>query len=141
MLADVPYPPFPAHDLRAPQRQAVALGAAAGAAGLAGRLRPVDVLAPTGAQRAPDTRRPWAIERVVELPPRVRVQSPAVVAPVRPVGSVALEETGSFAEDGDRLAQRHQVAALTAFGVGAGVRRHRPRPLELGPQVGVLGFE
>lgn len=72
VLADVPYPPFPAHDLRAPQRQAVALGAAAGAAGLAGRLRPVDVLAPTGAQRPPDTRRPWAIERVIELPPRVR---------------------------------------------------------------------
>jgi hypothetical protein len=73
LLADVPYPPFPAHDLRAPQRQAVALGAAAGAAGLAGRLRPVDVLSPTGAApRAADTRRPWAIERIVDLPPRVR---------------------------------------------------------------------
>lgn len=74
VLADVPYPPFPAHDLRAPQRQAVALGAAAGAAGLAGRLRPVDVLAPTGAPRTADTRRPWAIERIVELPPRVRAR-------------------------------------------------------------------
>jgi hypothetical protein len=74
VLADDPYPPFPAHDLRAPQRQAVALGAAAGAAGLAGRLRPVDVLAPTGSPRAADTRRPWAIERVVDLPPRVRAQ-------------------------------------------------------------------
>jgi hypothetical protein len=73
LLADVPYPPFPAHDLRAPQRQAVALGAAAGAAGLAGRLRPVDVLSPTGAApRAADTRRPWAIERIIDLPPRVR---------------------------------------------------------------------
>jgi hypothetical protein len=74
VLADVPYPPFPAHDLRAPQRQAVALGAAAGAAGLAGRLRPVDVLAPTGAPRTADTRRPWAIERIIELPPRVRAR-------------------------------------------------------------------
>ena len=54
VLADVPYPPFPAHDLRAPQRQAVALGAAAGAAGLAGRLRPVDVLVP---DRRPARRR------------------------------------------------------------------------------------
>jgi hypothetical protein len=74
VLADDPYPPFPAHDLRAPQRQAVALGAAAGAAGLAGRLRPVDVLSPTGASPAPDIRRPWAIERVVDLPPRARLQ-------------------------------------------------------------------
>ncbi|HWM22718.1 MAG TPA: hypothetical protein VNO51_23695 [Ilumatobacteraceae bacterium] len=73
VLADAPYPPFPAHDLRAPQRQAVALGAAAGAAGLAGRLRPVDVLSATGAAAAPDIRRPWAIERVVELPPRARL--------------------------------------------------------------------
>ncbi len=74
VLADDPYPPFPAHDLRAPQRQAVALGAAAGAAGLAGRLRPVDVLSPTGAPPVADVRRPWAIERVVDLPPRARIQ-------------------------------------------------------------------
>ncbi len=72
VLAGDPYPPFPLHDLRAPQRQAVALGAAAGAAGLAGRLRPVDVHAPSGAARAVDTRRPWAVERIVQLPPRVR---------------------------------------------------------------------
>jgi hypothetical protein len=72
VLAGDPYPPFPAHDLRAPQRQAVALGAAAGAAGLAGRLRPVDVHTPTGGARAVDTRRPWAVERIVHLPPRVR---------------------------------------------------------------------
>jgi hypothetical protein len=74
VLASDPYPPFPPHDLRAPQRQAVALGAAAGAAGLAGRLRPVDVLAPTGSPSAADIRRPWAVERVVELPPRVRAR-------------------------------------------------------------------
>ncbi len=141
VLADVPYPPFPAHDLRAPQRQAVALGAAAGAAGLAGRLRPVDVLSPTGAPRAADTRRPWAIERIIELPPRVRASRRPWWRRFGPLGSVAVEEAGSFAEDGDRLAQRHQVTALTTFGIGAGVRRHRPRPLELGPQAGVLGLE
>lgn len=65
------YPPFPAHDLRAPQRIVVALGAAAGAAGLAGRLRPVDVLAATS--QLPDVMpRPWAIERIVDeaLPER-----------------------------------------------------------------------
>ena len=62
-----PYPPFPAHDLRAPQRIAVALGAAVGAAGLSGRLRPVDVT-PTrhGADSQP---RPWVVERVSELAP------------------------------------------------------------------------
>jgi hypothetical protein len=66
-VADRPYPPFPRHDLRAPQRVVVALGAAAGAAGLAGRLRPVDVVAPT--HQLPDVLpRPWAIERVVAEP-------------------------------------------------------------------------
>jgi hypothetical protein len=74
VLAGDPYPPFPAHDLRAPQRQAVALGAAAGAAGLTGRLRPVDFLTPTGEARSSDIRRPWAIERVVDLPPRERAR-------------------------------------------------------------------
>jgi hypothetical protein len=74
VLAGDPYPPFPAHDLRAPQRQAVALGAAAGAAGLTGRLRPVDVLTPTGEARSLDVRRPWAIERIVALPPRERAR-------------------------------------------------------------------
>ena len=128
VLADDPYPPFPAHDLRAPQRQAVALGAAAGAAGLAGRLRPVDVLSPTGAPRAADTRRPWAIERIVELPPRVRARRRPWWRRHRTLRSVAVEETGSFAEDGDRLAQRHQVAALTTFGIGAGVRRPSTAP-------------
>jgi hypothetical protein len=65
-LAGVVHPPFPQHDLRAPQRQCVALGAALGAAGLAGRLRPVDVLLPMApAPNAYD--RPWAIERVSNL--------------------------------------------------------------------------
>jgi hypothetical protein len=63
-IAGFPYPPFPAHDLRAPQRVAIALGAAVGAAGLAGRLRPVDVLAPT-LQLRDMMPRPWAVERVV----------------------------------------------------------------------------
>lgn len=66
-LADVPYAHFPPHDLRAPRRQCVALGAAVGAAGLAGRLRPVDMLLPvlTASSRV---ERPWAIERVTNLP-------------------------------------------------------------------------
>jgi hypothetical protein len=63
-IAGSPYPPFPAHDLRAPQRIVIALGAAVGASGLAGRLRPVDVLAPT--LQLPDVMpRPWAVERVL----------------------------------------------------------------------------
>lgn len=66
-LGDVAYPPFPPHDLRAPQRQCVALGAALGAAGLAGRLRPVDVLLPMETA-ANQFDRPWAIERVSNLP-------------------------------------------------------------------------
>ena len=66
-LADAAYPPFPPHDLRAPQRQCVALGAAVGAAGLTGRLRPVDVLLPMATALNPFDR-PWAIERVSNLP-------------------------------------------------------------------------
>lgn len=66
-LAGVPYPNHPPHDLRGPQRQCVALGAALGAAGLAGRLRPVDILLPA-ASTADDAERPWAIERVSNLP-------------------------------------------------------------------------
>lgn len=70
-----PYPPFPGHDLRAPQRLAVALGAAVGAAGLSGRLRPVDV---TPTRSGTDSRpRPWVVERVSEL-------APPNVAPRRP---------------------------------------------------------
>jgi hypothetical protein len=69
-LAGISHPPFPPHDLRSPQRQCVALGAALGAAGLAGRLRPVDIVAPFEPATAP-VDRPWAVERVSNLPPRV----------------------------------------------------------------------
>jgi hypothetical protein len=68
-IADDAYPPFPPHDIRAPERQCVALGAAIGAAGLSGRLRPIDMLLPmvTTAELA---QRPWAIERMSTLPQR-----------------------------------------------------------------------
>jgi hypothetical protein len=66
-LAGVPYAAFPPHDLRAPERQCVALGAALGAAGLAGRLRPVDMLLPVMTTSS-ELERPWAIERVSNLP-------------------------------------------------------------------------
>ena len=46
------YPPFPEPDIRAPTRQCVALGAALGAAGLAGRIRPIDITAPVVATQA-----------------------------------------------------------------------------------------
>jgi hypothetical protein len=76
-LAGMPYPEFPPHDLRAPQRQCVALGAALGAAGLAGRLRPVDMLLPLPAA-SNELDRPWAIERVSNLP---TVQKPTTIGP------------------------------------------------------------
>ena len=61
------YPQFPAHDLRAPARVCVALGAAVGAAGLAGRLRPVDVVdAPATAVGSLEY--PWVVERLSDLP-------------------------------------------------------------------------
>ena len=60
-IGDEEYPPFPPHDVRSPLRQAVALGAAAGAAGLAGRLRPLDMVPPPEEQRTTDL--PWAVER------------------------------------------------------------------------------
>ena len=69
VIGGVPYPPFPLHDQRSPQRQCVALGAAAGAAGLAGRLRPVDMLSPASAT-ADTSERPWAVERLSSLPPK-----------------------------------------------------------------------
>ena len=75
-LGGKPYPPFPAHDLRAPQRVAVALGAAIGAAGLAGRLRPVDVLSPTQ-QVGDSTANPWAIERIIEPPLQIAHEKPS----------------------------------------------------------------
>lgn len=78
-LADVPYAAFPPHDLRAPERQCVALGAAVGAAGLAGRLRPVDMLLPV-VTTAGDLERPWAIERVSNLP---APQPPSAIGPTK----------------------------------------------------------
>jgi len=78
-LAGTPYPEFPPHDLRAPQRQCVALGAALGAAGLAGRLRPVDMLLPV-ATASNEADRPWAIERVSNLP---TPQEPTTIGPGR----------------------------------------------------------
>lgn len=77
-LAGVDHPPFPPHDLRSPRRQCVALGAALGAAGLAGRLRPVDMVAPTAVASSVD--RPWAVERVSALPPR---PEPVTIGPLR----------------------------------------------------------
>lgn len=76
-LAGTPFPTFPPHDLRAPQRQCVALGAAVGAAGLAGRLRPVDMLTTPAAGVDP---RPWAVQRMSSLPPTV---TPAGIGPVK----------------------------------------------------------
>jgi hypothetical protein len=73
-----PYPPYLDHDLRAPQRVAVALGSAVGAAGLAGRLRPVDVMSP-----APDIGgslpKPWAIERVMDESMKVDTNPPSTL--------------------------------------------------------------
>ena len=66
-LVGSPYPPYPEHDLRAAQRQAVALGAAVGAAGLAGPLRPVDMMLTSGAVDE-QFDRPWAIEALSPLP-------------------------------------------------------------------------
>ena len=76
-LAGTPYPEFPPHDLRAPPRQCVALGAALGAAGLAGRLRPVDMLLPV-ATTSNEADRPWAIERVSNFP---TPQEPTTIGP------------------------------------------------------------
>jgi len=73
------YPPYLDHDLRAAQRIAVALGSAVGAAGLAGRLRPVDVMSP-----APDIGgsipKPWAIERIMDEAMKVEPSAPSAIA-------------------------------------------------------------
>lgn len=66
-LVGVPYPAYPAHDLRSAQRQAVALGAGVGAAGLAGPLRPVDMII-SAAAVDDQFDRPWAIEEMSALP-------------------------------------------------------------------------
>lgn len=67
-IAGEAYPSYPAHDLRSTQRQVVALGAAVGAAGLAGPLRPVDTLVATAGGLGDQYDRPWAIEAVSPLP-------------------------------------------------------------------------
>ena len=66
-VVGVPYPAYPAHDLRSAERQAAALGAAVGAAGLAGPLRPVDMIISSAAVDD-QYDRPWAIEEVSTLP-------------------------------------------------------------------------
>jgi hypothetical protein len=76
LLLDEPYPPFPGHDLRAPQRIGVALGAALGAAGLAGRLREVDVLSSVRPQGTDLLPRPWAVERLHDAPLEIERQRP-----------------------------------------------------------------
>jgi len=60
------YPSHPAHDERSIERQIVAAGAAAAAAGLASASRPVDVISASD----PDDRydRPWVWERLSDLP-------------------------------------------------------------------------
>ncbi len=80
-LGDEAYPTFPAHDLRSAARQGVALGAAVGAAGLAGRLRPVDMLVSSASGNSD---RPWVIERLSDLPPRSAV---ATIGPIRRLAS------------------------------------------------------
>jgi len=64
------YPPFPDHDQRSPRRQAVALGAAVGAAGLAGPMRPVDMMI-TGVSVDDRFDRPWAIETIPASAPQI----------------------------------------------------------------------
>ena len=77
-IAGEPFEHFPPHDLRASERQCVALGAAVGAAGLSGRLRPVDIVtveSSTAARR----QRPWAIERMSNLEPPSEAVQPGSV--------------------------------------------------------------
>ncbi len=66
-LVERTYPDFPPHDLRAAHRVCVALGAALGAAGLAGNVRAVDVVS-VPKHAAPTIRHPWSVERVVDAP-------------------------------------------------------------------------
>lgn len=76
------YPPFPDHDRRSPRRQAVALGAAVGAAGLAGPMRPVDMMI-TSTAVDDQFDRPWAIETL----PAAAPPPPPPTAPPEPVPS------------------------------------------------------
>ena len=85
-LAGTAFPPFPPHDLRAPERQCVALGAAVGAAGLAGRLRPVDMLTPLAPAIDPGDR-PWAVERMSSMPPP---SAPETIGPIKRMASRVL---------------------------------------------------
>ena len=85
-LAGESYPDYPAHDLRSPQRQCVALGAAVGAAGLAGRLRPVDIMLPA-VIASPELDRPWAIERMSNLP---KADEPRTIGPLKRLVSKVL---------------------------------------------------
>ncbi len=62
------YPGFPVHDHRSAQRQAVALGAAVGAAGLAGAIKPVDMMLASADPVDEQFDRPWAVEAVSNLP-------------------------------------------------------------------------
>jgi hypothetical protein len=78
-LATDDYPPYPEHDIRSPARQCVALGAALGAAGLAGRIRPIDMTVPLAIDEGANER-PWAIERVSALPPK---EIPRPVTPAK----------------------------------------------------------
>ena len=72
-LVGIPYPPFPDSDQRSPRRQAVALGAAVGAAGLAGPMRPVDMVT-TGMSVDDRFDRPWAIETIPGSAPSIGQQ-------------------------------------------------------------------
>ncbi len=60
------YPSYSSTDERAAARQAVALGAAVGAAGLGGRVRAVEPLAPVAAGVVGE-RMPWVVERLVDV--------------------------------------------------------------------------
>lgn len=72
-LNGIAYPRFPPADIRSAERQCIALGAAVGAAGLDGRVRPIDVIE---AAPRPEWSVPWAIDRVSTLPPLVLQPAP-----------------------------------------------------------------
>lgn len=81
-LGGVAYPDLPDSDLRSAIRQAASLGAAVGAAGLAGTLRPVDIIGPAlGVDDGFD--RPWAVERISDLAPVDEPEPPSIARRVR----------------------------------------------------------